>query len=188
MSENHKIRAQSFKELLFSFQIAAVFQSFISYNCILMCFAFFYFRLTNVSILHSSEFEFTLFYHYFFLYLCLLYPRCILGAFIQCTSNCKTKPYFVLFFNLHLCLARRLSLPWSLEHTSWEHIALCVSKNFCKNHCICNVILFICFCVTCHGNKILLRRQLTYKSICRCNVLPPHDVVVTCHRVVCLRE
>ena len=44
------------------------------------------------------------------------------------TSNCRTKPCFVLFFNLHVCLARRLSQPWSLEHTSLEHVALCVSE------------------------------------------------------------
>ena len=49
------------------------------------------------------------------------------------TSNCRTKPYFVLFFSLHVCLVRRLSQPWSLEHTGWEHVALCVSKNFSKN-------------------------------------------------------
>ena len=99
-----------------------------------MCSVFFYFRLTNVSILHSGEFEFTFSYHYFFLYLCLLYPRCDIWhfssyqGFIQCTSNCRTKPYFVLFFNLQVCLARRLSQSWSLEHTSLEHVALCVSE------------------------------------------------------------
>ena len=100
-----------------------------------MCSAFFYYRLTNVSILHSGEFEFILFYHYFFLYFCLLYPRCSIWHFSSYpalytmqTSNCRTKPYFVLFFNLHVCLARRLSQPWSLEDTSLKHVALCVSE------------------------------------------------------------
>lgn len=158
---------QSFKELLFSFQSAAVFKSFISYKCIVMCSAFFYYRLTNVSVLHSGEFEFTLSCHYFFLYICLLYPRCNISdifhltqPFIQRTSSCRTKPYFVLFFNFQVCSARRLSQPWSLEHTNLEHVALCVSKNFCKNHCLCNIILLIWLCMPCHGNKILLRRQL----------------------------
>ena len=63
---------------------------------------------------------------------------CILGVisdifhltqpFIQCTSNCSTEPCFVLFFSLHVRLARRLCQPWSLEHTCWEHVALCVSE------------------------------------------------------------
>lgn len=44
------------------------------------------------------------------------------------TSNCRTKLYFVPFFNWHVCLARRLRQSWSLEHTSLEHVALCVSE------------------------------------------------------------
>ena len=135
-----------------------------------MCSAFFYYRLTNVSILHSGEFEFTLSYHYFFLYFCLLYPRCNIWHFSSYpalytmqTSNCRTKPDFIHNCSLayiHVSLARGLSQPWSLEHNSLERVALCVSNNFCKNHCLCNIILLIWLCVTCHGNKILLRRQL----------------------------
>ena len=100
-----------------------------------MCSAFFYYRLANVSILHSGEFEFILFYLYFFFCISVF---CILGVisdifhltqpFIQCTSNCSTEPCFVLFFSLHVRLARRLSQSWSLEHTSLEHVALCVSE------------------------------------------------------------
>lgn len=188
MNENPKIRAQSFKELLLSFQSGAVFKSFISYNCIVMCSASFYYRLTNVSILHSGEFEFIL----FTIISSCTFVFCILTQpFKQCRPQ-TARPSPILFTTvlsayIHVSLARGLSQPWNLEHTCLEHVVLCVSKNVCKNHCLCNIILLIWLCVTCHGNKILLRRQLTYESICRCNVLRPH-VVATCYLVDCLRE
>ena len=123
---------------------------------------------------------------------------CILGVIsdifqlTQPFKQCRLQtagPSSILFCSLTDMYAKPEGWA-SLEvwNTLAWNMSLCVYQNFCKNHCLCNINLLIWLCVTCHGNKILLRRQLTYKSICRCNVLPPHDVVVTCHRVVCLRE
>ena len=129
MNENPKIRAQSFKELLLSFQSGAVFKSFISYNCIVMCSASFYYRLTNVSILHSGEFEFTL----FTIISSCTSVFCILTQPFKQGRPQTARPSPILFTTvlsayIHVSLARGFSQPWNLEHTCWEHVALCVSE------------------------------------------------------------
>ena len=78
----------------------------------------------------------------------------------------------------------------SLEvwNTLAGNMLLCVyQRTFAKNLLSLQHNFVDLLSVTCHGNKILLRRLLTYKSICRCNVLWPH-VVATCHLEDCLRD
>lgn len=88
------------------------------------------------------------------------------------TSNCRTKLYFVLFFNWHVCLARRLSQSWSLEHTSLEHVALCVSEFLQKSLSLQHNFVDLIVCnLSWQQNSVEETIILTYKSICRCNFL-----------------
>ena len=96
------------------------------------------------------------------------------------TSNCRTKLYFVLFFNWHVCLARRLSQSWSLEHTSLEHVALCVSEFLQKSLSLQHNFVDLIVCDLSRQQNsveetINIRVNLSlqcFTTTCCCNLLP----------------